>query len=187
MPDADEQDSLVVAVTASGRVYFGTTLVSPADLAEKVKGSLSGRTGKKLFIKGDSRTPYSGMAKVLDAVRMAGVAAPNLLTAQRDSPEPGKVLPPKGLEVLVGPSLPSASESTTVQVLSAGQQITLSVNNQRISLDALQVTLGQLFRNRSQKTVVLRADERLPYGDVVRVIDTCRAAGAKVFLSTAGR
>jgi biopolymer transport protein ExbD len=186
MPEADTQDSLVVAVTASGRVYFATTPVSPADLTEKVKSGLSGRTGKTLYIKGDSRTPYAGMAKVLDAVRMAGVEAPNLLTAQRDSPEPGKLLPPKGLEVLVGPSLPSTSESIAVQVLNAGQRITLSVNNERISLDTLQATLGRLFQNRSQKTVVLRADERLPFGDVVRVIDACRSAGAKVFLATAG-
>jgi biopolymer transport protein ExbD len=187
MPDADEQDSLVVAVTAGGRVYLGTTLVSPADLAEKVKGGLSGRTGKKLFIKGDSRTPYAGMAKVLDAVRMAGVAAPNLLTAQRESPEPGKLLTPKGLEVLVGPSLPSASESTVVQVLNAGQRITLSINSERIFLDQLLTSpLRRPFQSGSQMTVVLRADEGLTYGDVVRVIDTCRAAGAKVFLATAG-
>lgn len=186
MPDADTQNSIVVAVTASGRVYFGTTPVSPADLADKVKGGLSGRTGTTLYIKEDSRTPYAGMEKVLEAVRMAGVESPNLLTAQRDSPEPGKLLPPKGLEVLVGPSLPSTSESIVVQVLNAGQPVTLSVNNERISLDKLQATLRQLFQNRSQKTVVLRADERLPYGEVVRVIDTCRSTGAKVFLATAG-
>jgi biopolymer transport protein TolR len=186
MPDADEQDSLILAVTAQGRVYFGITPTSPADLAEKVKGGLSGRTGKKIYIKGDARTSYAGMAKVLDAVRMAGVEAPNLLTAQRDSPEPGKLLSPKGLEVLVGPSLPSAAESIVVQVLNAGQRPTLSIKDERISLDALQATLRQLFQNRSQKTVVLRADERLPFGDVVRVIDTCRSAGATVFLATAG-
>jgi biopolymer transport protein ExbD len=186
MPDADTQDSLVVAVTASGRVYLETTPVSPADLVEKVRGGLSGRTGKTLYIKGDSRTPYAGMAQVLDAVRKAGVEAPNLLTTQRDSPEPGRPLTPKGLEVLVGPSLPSTSESIAVQVLNAGQRIALSVNNERISLDTLQATLRRLFQNTSQKTVVLRADERLPFGDVVRVIDTCRSAGAKVFLATAG-
>ena len=186
MPDADKQDSLVLAVTASGRVYFGITPIGPADLAEKVKGGLTGQTGEKLYIKGDSRTPYAGMAKVLDAVRKAGIEAPNLLTAQRDSPEPGKPIPPKGLEVLVGPSLPSASESIVVQVLNTGQQPTLSINNQRISLDKLQATLKQLFQDRGLKSVVLRADERLPFGDVVRVIDTCRSAGAKVFLATAG-
>jgi biopolymer transport protein ExbD/biopolymer transport protein TolR len=186
MPDADEQDSLILAVTAQGRVYFGITPTSPADLAEKVKAGLSGRTGKKIYIKGDARTSYAGMAKVLDAVRMAGVEAPNLLTAQRDSPEPGKPLSPKGLEVLVGPSLPSASQSIAVQALNAGQRPTLSINNKRVALDTLQATLRQLFQNRSQKMVVLRADELLPFGDVVRVIDACRSAGAKVFLATAG-
>jgi biopolymer transport protein ExbD len=186
MSDADEQDSLIVAVTANGRVYFGIAPVSPAGLAEKVKGGLSGRTDKKVFIKGDSRTPYAGMAKVLDAVRRAGVEAPNLLTAQRDSREPGRPLLPKGLEVLVGPSLPSAAESIVVQVLNTGQRPVLSINNERISLDALQATLRQLLQNRSQKMVVLRADELLPFGDVVRVIDGCRSAGAKVFLTTAG-
>jgi len=186
MPDADEQDALILAVTAKGSVYFGITPIGPADLAEKVKGGLSGHTGKKIYIKGDARTSYAGMAKVLDAVRVAGVEAPNLLTAQRDSPEPGKLLSPKGLEVLVGPSLPSASESISVQALNTGQPPTLSINNERISLDALQATLRQLFQNRNQKMVVLRADELLPFGDVVRVIDACRSAGAKVFLATAG-
>ena len=162
-----------MAVTANGRVYFGTTPISPADLAEKVKSGLSGHTGKKLYIKGDSRTPYAGMAKVLDAVRMAGIEAPNLLTAQRDSPEPGKLLPPKGLEVLVGPSLPSASESIVVQVLNAGQRPTLSINNERISLDALQATLRQLLQNRSQKMVVLRADELI-------AVWGCRARNRRV-------
>jgi biopolymer transport protein ExbD len=90
------------------------------------------------------------------------------------------------LEVLVGPSLPSASESIAVQALNAGQRPTLSINNERISLDALHATLRQLLQNRSQKMVVLRADELLPFGDVVRVIDACRSAGAKVFLATAG-
>jgi biopolymer transport protein ExbD len=186
MPDADTQDSAVLAVTAKGSVYFGTTQIGPADLAAKVKGGLSGQTGKKIYLKGDARTSYAGVAKVLDALRMAGIKAPNLLTDQRDSPEPGRPLSPKGLEVLVGPSLPSATESIVVQVLNAGQQPTLRVNNERISLDTLQATLRQLIRDGSQRAVVLRADERLPFGDVVRVIDTCRSAGAMVFLATAG-
>ena len=186
MPDADNQDSLILAVTAKGNVYFGIIPISPADLAEKVKGGLSPRTEKKLYIKGDSRTSYTNIAMVLEAVRKAGIDAPNLLTAQRDSPEPGYPVPPKGLEVLVGPSLPSASESIVVRVLKAEQRPTLIVNNERISFDALPATLRQCFQNRSQRIVVAEADERLPFGDAVRVIDTCRSVGAKVFLATAG-
>ncbi len=109
LPDADKADSLVVAVTAKGRVYFGITPVTPADLTEKVNTALSGRSGQKIFVKGDSRTPYADMAQVLAALSKAGVAAPMLLTAQPGTPEPGYPATPKGLEVLIGS--PSASAS----------------------------------------------------------------------------
>lgn len=186
LPDADKPDSLVLAVTADGSAYLGITPLASAELRDKVKGALSGRSGAKLYIKGDSRTPYAGMAKVLAAVREAGVATPALLTAQRDSPEPGYPVPPKGLEVLIGPSLPPASESIGVQALHAGQQPTLSVNNERTSFENLPARLRQLLQNGSRKVVVLKVDERLQFGDVVRVIDTCRSVGAKVFLAAAG-
>ena len=89
MPDADQEDSLIVSVTDNGRVYFGVNPISPAALAEKVKGGMSNRTEKKLYIKADARIPYANVVKVLDAVRAPGVEAPNLLTAQQDSSEPG--------------------------------------------------------------------------------------------------
>jgi hypothetical protein len=46
MPDADKEDALIVSVTDSGSVYFGVNPISPAALAEKVKGGLSNRTEK---------------------------------------------------------------------------------------------------------------------------------------------
>lgn len=185
MPEADNQDSAVLAVTAKGAVYFGITPVKAADLAETVKGGLSGGAGKKLYIKVDARTPYANVATVLDGVRKAGVAATNLLTAQKDSPEPGHPVPPKGLEVLIGPTVPSASEAIVVQMLDAGQQFSLSVNNERVSLEALQAMLRKLVQNSSAKMVLLKANERASFRDVVSVIDTCRSTGAKVFLSSA--
>src|SRR5208282_4917669 len=112
MPDADQENSLIVSVTDDGSVYFGVNPINPASLTEKVKDSLSNRTGKKLYIKADARTQYANVVKVLDAVRTAGIDAPNLLTAQRDSSEPGTLVRPKGLEVFVGPPLPSGSEAT---------------------------------------------------------------------------
>jgi biopolymer transport protein ExbD len=42
---ADQEDSLIVSVTVDGRVYFGVNPISPAALAEKIKG-LSGQTEK---------------------------------------------------------------------------------------------------------------------------------------------
>jgi hypothetical protein len=122
---------------------------------------------------------------VLDAVRKAGVTAPNLLTAQHETPEPGKLVPPKGLEVLVGPSLPSGAESSVVQVLNSRQRWpVLKINNEEIPWATLESRLRQLFTNRSEKVVLVKADGLLPFARVVHVIDVCRSTGAQVFLVT---
>ncbi|MBZ5514608.1 MAG: biopolymer transporter ExbD [Acidobacteriia bacterium] len=185
MPDADKEDSLIVAVTHKGSVYFGIDPITPAALAEKVKGGLSTRTEKKLYIKADARTPYANVMKVLDAVRKAGVTAPILLTAQRETPEPGKLVPPKGLEVLVGPSSPSGAESTVVQLLNSGERWpVLKISNEDIPWASLESRLRQRFTSRSEKVVLVKADGLLPFARVVHVIDVCRSTGAQVFLVT---
>ena len=126
MPDADKEGALIVAVTHSGSVYFGIDPITPAALAEK-----PGLSGQKLYIKADARTPYANVAKVLDAVRTAGVTSPNLLTGQPETPEPGKLVPPKGLEVLVGPPLPSAAGINRRANAQLGAAMALAEDQQR--------------------------------------------------------
>ncbi|MGA2201369.1 MAG: biopolymer transporter ExbD [Terriglobales bacterium] len=187
MPDADKEDALIVSVTGDGSVYFGVNPISPAALAEKLKGVLSNRTEKKLYIKADARTPYANVVKVLGALRTAGVEAPNLLTAQPDSSEPGTLVPPKGLEVLIGPPLPSGSEAIVVQVLNSGQRRpALKIDNEPVPWAALQSRLRQILQNRSEKAVLVKAEGTLPFAGVVDVIDVCRSTGAKVVLVTPG-
>jgi biopolymer transport protein TolR len=99
MPDADREDALIVSITDDGTVYVGVNRISPAALAETVKGALSNRPERKLYIKADARTPYANVVTVIDAVRTSGVEALNLLTAQQESAGPGTVVPPKGMQV----------------------------------------------------------------------------------------
>jgi biopolymer transport protein TolR len=103
LPDADQQDALVVTITEDGSVYLGVgpvnDPVNPGALAEAVKGILSNRPEKKLYIKADARTPYANVVKVIDTVGLAGVDVLNLLTAQPESPQPGTIVPPKGIQV----------------------------------------------------------------------------------------
>jgi biopolymer transport protein ExbD len=101
VPSADKEDALVVAVTRDGRVYLGTDLISPADLANKVKSEVATRAEKKLYLKADARTPYANVVAVLDAVRTSGVQGLTLLTDQRRPSQAGKLAPPTGLEMLV--------------------------------------------------------------------------------------
>jgi biopolymer transport protein ExbD len=165
MPDADLADSLVVAVTYRGTVFLEVTTVTPAQLSGKVKEQLTGHPGKRVYLKGDARVPYSTVAEVLDALRTAGVNASILLTSQHDSTN-ASYAPPMGLEVLLPPT-PDAAQSVT---LKAG-------NGQASDAELKQ-------RARRDRPVVLQADGTAPFGDVVHAVDVCRAEGAKVFLAT---
>jgi biopolymer transport protein ExbD len=190
VPDADREDASIVTVTDTGSVYLGIGPTTTAALAEKVRGGLSNRPEKNLYIKADARTPYASLVKVLDAVRMAGVETLKLLTAQTDSSEPGALVSPKGLEVLVGPRLASSSSSQTIvlHVLkSAQQRHTLKINDEDVPWATLQIALRQLFQNGSERVVLVKAEGILPFADVVAVTDMCLSTGAKVVLVTPGQ
>jgi biopolymer transport protein ExbD len=163
MPDADLADASVVAVTFGGSVYLEVVKVTPAQLSGEVKAQLTAHPGKRVYLKGDARTQYSTVAEVLEALRIAGVNAPILLTSQHDSTNASYV-PPMGLEVLLPPA-PAAAESVT---LKAG-------NGQASDAELKQ-------HARRDGPVVLRADGTAPFGDVVHAVDVCRAEGARVFL-----
>jgi biopolymer transport protein ExbD len=183
-PDADHEDSLIVTVTSNGSVYLGINPSTPARLAEQVKSRLSNRE-QKVYIKADARAPYADVVTVLGAVSTAGVEAPILLTTQQESPEPGTVVSPKGLEVLVGPPSFSGSVSIVVQVLNSGQRWpTLKINNEPIPWAALPSTLSKLLQDRSEKVVLVKANGLLPFAQVVHVIDMCRSTEARVVLVT---
>jgi biopolymer transport protein ExbD len=182
--DADHEDALIVTVTSNGSMYLGINPSTPAALAEQVKSRLSNRE-QKVYIKADARAPYADVVTVLGAVSTAGVEAPILLTTQQESPEPGTAVPPKGLEVLVGPPSPSGSVSTVVEVLNSGQRWPmLKINNEPIPWAALESTLNKILQNRSEKVVLVKANGRLPFAQVVHVIDMCRSTEANVVLVT---
>jgi biopolymer transport protein ExbD len=100
VPDADNQNALIVSVTGNGSTYFGIDAVSPGELTERIRGRLLSRA-QVLYVKVDARAPYANVVRVLDAARSAGVEAITLLTAQPESPKPGIVVAPKGIELQI--------------------------------------------------------------------------------------
>jgi len=185
MPEADNENAWIVAVTANGRLYFGTHAVSSNSLTEEMKATPRNRD-QKLYIKADARASFADVQKVLEAARTAFFEAPVLLTSQPGSigagnmvPAPGNIVSPSGLEVLVGS--PPSAESIVVQV-SRSDQISprLTVNGTDVSDAAFAGALRQMLSSRSEKIVVLKADGQLPFAQVAHVVDTCRAQGVKV-------
>ena len=104
VPSADKEDALVVTVTRDGRVYSGTEPIDPADLANQLKREVGRRADKRLYVKADARTPYANVVKVLDAARTSCAHELTLLTEQREPSEAGKLVTPKGLEMLLIPA-----------------------------------------------------------------------------------
>ena len=107
VPDADNQDALIITVTDSAKFYFGIDPVTPDSLAEKLKGRMSNRT-QNLYIKADARAPYACVVKVLDAARTAGVGGVTLLTTQPKTTQAGTVVFPEGIEIELARRSPAA-------------------------------------------------------------------------------
>jgi biopolymer transport protein TolR len=170
MPAADEPGATVVAITARGAVYLGITPVTPAALAEKLNGR-----GGTVYVKSDARTPYARVGEVLGALRTAGMNEPDLLVSQPEPPQPGKIVSPKGLEVRTAPP---ASGAIVVEVVASG----LKVDGRQVSPAALEAALEKRLQTQSEKAVIVKAEGTAPFGEVVRVIDAARSAGASVFL-----
>ena len=184
MPEADNVDAWIVTVTADRRIYFGTDPVTPASLADEMKRRPRKRE-QKLYVKADARAPFANVESVLEAGREVGFEAAVLLTAQPGAPQSGTMVPPNGLEVLIGPTLPAAAVATVVQLLNAEhQKPLLRVNGDEILWSALEGTLRRHFQKGDEKVILLKTDEQFPFVQVVQAIDTCRATGAKVVVPT---
>lgn len=181
MPEADKQDAWIIAVTATGQVYFGTEAVSAEQLSEEMKSRPRNRNAE-LYVKADARAPYASVKRTLEAAKEVMFDNAVLLTKQPEAPALGMMVPPKGFDV----SLTPASEAVVVQVSSSGQkQPELKVNSSPVSVANLQAALNQALQNRKQRRVIVKADPQLPFADVVHIIDAARSVGAETVLPAA--
>jgi biopolymer transport protein ExbD len=183
-PQADDNDAWVVAVDSSGRLYLGADSMTQEELKQWMIEHPR-RRDQKLYIKADARASYANVEKALDAASDAEFGESVLLVNQRDpSARPGVVVPPKGLEVVVGSHTPSGTVATVAELSLSGQRLPLAkINNDEIPWSALEETLKQHFHKGDDNVVLLKANGRLPFAEVVYAIDNCRAAGATVYLA----
>jgi len=182
MPEADDDDAWIVAVTADGSLFFGINPVTPDGLRQSMKNHPRDRQ-QKLYIKADARAPFASVDQVIKAARNDLFQTSVLLTSQPESPATGTIAPPEGIEILV--NSPSNADSIVVEWLDSSQRSPiLKINNAEVPSAALQSTLRQLLQNRSQKVVVVKAAGSLPFGQVVHVVDVCRSIGAVAALGS---
>ena len=86
MPDADNEDAVVVAITRDGKTFLGSDLVSE-DLVGKVRERIAARADKTVYIKSDARAKFERVVAVVDEVRSAGVDQVGLITERVEEGE----------------------------------------------------------------------------------------------------
>jgi biopolymer transport protein ExbD len=183
-PAADDQNGWVIAVTQNGHLFFGAKPVTRDGLMNEMISTPRHRE-QKLYIKADARVPYSNVESVLKAAYTVEFEAPVLLTAQKESAQPGTIVPPKGLEVWMPTGAPTGPEPAHLEISGAGNaESALTLNNHKVGWIALKSNLNQFFLGKSEKVVQLRGSSEVPFAQIAHAVDECRAIGAKVVLIT---
>jgi biopolymer transport protein TolR len=86
----------------------------------------------------------------------------------------------KGIDVKL-PETSTAEEggggTSNAIVLTMESDRTIKINQDVIELNLLESRLRDMYQVRQDKTIFIRADESLPYQDVLRIIDIAKGAG----------
>ena len=176
---ADEQDAWVVTVTADGSLYFDADPMTVETLADWMKTHPRNREAN-LYIKADARTPFASVKAALGPAHSSNFEEVVLLTSQPASRVAGSIVAPSGIDVLLrSPSGPVIQ----VRLSGTAQGSTLTVNDRRATPQELGSTLKELLHNRAQ-VVQVEANDTVRFGEIMRVIDEARGAGATVALPT---
>jgi biopolymer transport protein TolR len=102
---------------------------------------------------------------------------------------------PKGLDALVpqppppnAPKTPPSDRTIVVQLIDrgAGQDPGLKINDEDATWDNLEGRLEDIYKQRAEKVMFVKADDSIAFANVANVIDIAHAAGVdKVGLITA--
>ncbi len=87
-----------------------------------------------------------------------------------------------GYDVNVPPNAQSSTPPPTQQdqiVITVTGTKEVYLNKEKVEHSSLPVRLGEVLRNRGNKVVFFSAEDNVPYGDAMGVMDTVRHSGAK--------
>lgn len=180
-PAADNEDAWIITVTVDGHLFFGIKAVTPESLTQAMIATPRHRD-QYLYIKADARTRFGTVSQALNSGKVDGFQSAVLLTNQHETPAPGNLVAPKGLEVLLASSSPQA---VTVQLRNSGENIpAVQVNGREIMMSDLQDALNQALREQTNRLVQLQADDSLKFAQVAQVIDACSSVKASVVIAS---
>jgi len=75
------------------------------------------------------------------------------------------------------PGQENAPPDPSVIVVSVGESANITINQDPVDITALGPKLQEIYSARANKNMFISASAKLPYGDVVKIIDIAKGAG----------
>jgi len=85
--------------------------------------------------------------------------------------------PTKKLELQLPEAKAASPDSKSMVTIELGRRGAVTLNGKAVRLDTLERRLKELAKDNRKKSAIVRADRRLDYGQVVKVLGICRASG----------
>lgn len=183
-PDAVKPNSVVVSIPTDGEFYFGKVRVAEADIPERLKLTLKDKPPDQqiAYIKAAVSVRYGTVVSVMNAMRAAGIDRIGLLADKKKHPG-GKpvpdVKPTRPVNKSSRSSVATSSVAPPVILIDVRGKTRLRLNSKPVLLSRLSGRLQKLLDGRDRKTVFIKAPGEMAYGDVVKVIDIAKGAGAQ--------
>jgi biopolymer transport protein ExbD len=80
MPISAALREIVINVDSSGAIVVAGRAMSPEDLGQMIKSAVAANPEQKVSLRGDKRTAYENIVRVLDVCKASGVQEPYLDT-----------------------------------------------------------------------------------------------------------
>ena len=205
-PYVDKETSVVISLPGNGNIYLGKDR-SPTpkeDLDDKLRQLLEDKaeSEKSVYLAADAGNDYGDVVAVLDKLALQDVSKVGLLAGRFQSDGPSRFAveveappdPNDKLEIKPNPLMLVVTISPDLKVR-LNTEDSGSVND----LGVLATKLAQIFRQREENyavktgfetrsdlplserietTLIIKAARSTRYGDVIKIIDTAKGAGA---------
>jgi biopolymer transport protein ExbD len=176
-------NSVIISIPLDDEFYFGKAKVAQADLVEKIKLALKDKPPEEqiVYIKAGVSVKYRTVVSVVNAIRASGIDRIGLVANKKKKPDAKPAGESLGRPV-ASSSVSSGANGQTVApviLIEVRSKTRLRLDDKRILLSQLGSQLEKLLVGREFKAVFVKAPGTMSYGDVVRVIDIAKSAGAQ--------
>jgi len=183
-PNAIKPNSVVIGIATDDEFYLGKVSVAQADIPEMVKQALKDKSPDEqiVYIKAGVSVRYGTVVSAIDALGPVGVERIGLV-ADKKKHANGKRRPDvrqrRPVNMSPRSSVATLSAAPPAIIIEVRSKTRLKLNSKPMLLSRLESRLQKLLDERERKTVFIRAPSKMAYGDVVKVIDIVKAAGAQ--------